>query len=117
MAMRKLAGILVATAAIGFSAVPLARAQEQNDSSPSPTGHVQQHQQLVPQNDSKDSDQSARDQSAQAPKSPSVITPPSTGDKSVITPPATGMAKTPVIKPNSRAQNRAAALPYRTDPL
>jgi hypothetical protein len=131
MAMRKIAGILVVTAAIGLSTAPLVRAQDQNDSSTSsPPGHVQQHQERMPsfpaQKDQKDSnqstrdrsthdpsapdqsapDQSAPDQSAQAPQSPAVITPPSTGDKSVITPPATGAAKMPVIKPPGAPGNK-----------
>jgi hypothetical protein len=110
--MRKIAGVLAVTAALSLSAAPLVRAADQNDSSTSSQedsqGHVKQHQQLLPPsaspNGQKDSDQSKRDQSkrdqsAQAPQSPAVITPPSTGDKSVITPPNTGVANTPVIKP------------------
>jgi hypothetical protein len=109
--MRKIAGVLAVTAALSISAAPLVRAADQNDPSTSQEdsqGHVKQHQQLLPpsasQNGQKDSDQSARDQSkrdqsAQAPQSPAVITPPSTGDKSVITPPNTGAANTPVIAP------------------
>ncbi|HEX3970961.1 MAG TPA: hypothetical protein VHX19_06540 [Stellaceae bacterium] len=105
--MRTIAGVLVITAALSVSSAPLVRAQGQNDSSPSSQhdsqGHVKQHQDLLPpsasQNGQKDSDQSKRDQSAQAPQSPAVITPPSTGDKSVITPPNTGAANTPVIAP------------------
>jgi hypothetical protein len=104
--MRKLAGVLVVTAAISLSAAPLVRAADQTDSSPSSQedsqGHVKQHQQLLPPSATdkdQNSDQSKRDQSAEAPKSPAVITPPTTGDKSVITPPAEGVAKMPVIKP------------------
>jgi hypothetical protein len=111
MAMRKIAGILVVTAAIGFSAAPLVRAQSTNDSSTSSQqGQLQQHQEAVPsspaQKDQKDSDQSKRDQSAAAPQSPAVITPPTTGDKSVITPPATGASKMPVIKPPGSTGNK-----------
>jgi hypothetical protein len=102
--MRNIAGVLVITATISFSAAPFARAQDQNNSSTSSQqGHVQQHQGLLPPSQQKNSesraDRSARDQSAEAPQSPAVIKPPTTGDKSVITPPATGMTKTPVIKP------------------
>jgi hypothetical protein len=75
---------------------------------------VRQHQDVVPpspsQNPDSRRDQSSRDpsgpnQSAQAPQSPSVITPPSTGDKSVITPPTTGVSKTPVITPPGASGN------------
>ncbi|HWE71802.1 MAG TPA: hypothetical protein VG328_01470 [Stellaceae bacterium] len=110
--MRKIAGVLIVTAAISLSAAPFVRAQDSSSQQDS-QGHVKQHQQLLPpsatQKDQKGSDQmkpgqsapdqSAPGQSAQAPQSPAVITPPTTGDKSVITPPDTGIAKTPVIKP------------------
>ena len=97
--MRNIPKILVVAAAASILTLPLAYAADQNDSSTSSQGHVQQHQQVVPsspspKSDSQDSD-SRRDQSAQAP----IITPPSTGDKSVITPPADGASKMPVIKP------------------
>jgi hypothetical protein len=112
--MRNIAGVLIVTAALGVSAAPLVRAQDQNDSSTSSQqdtqGHVKQHQQLLPpsatKKDQKDSNQPKRDQSAQAPQSPAVITPPSTGDKSVITPPATGGANMPVIKPPGAPGNK-----------
>jgi len=109
--MRKIAGVLVVTAALSVAAAPLVRAADQNDSSTSSRedsqGHVKQHQELLPpsatQKDQSNSDQSKRDQSAE---SPAVITPPTTGDKSVITPPNAGMAKTPVIKPPGAPGNK-----------
>lgn len=108
--MRKIAGILAVTLAISFSVAPLVRAQSKNDSPPLlQQGQLQQHQELVPaspsQKDKKDSDQSTRDQSAAAPQSPAVISPPTTGDKSVITPPATGTSNMPVIKPPGATRN------------
>jgi hypothetical protein len=112
--MRDITGVLIISAALSLSAAPLVRAADQNDSSTSSQqdsrGHVKQHQQLLPpsaaQKDQNNSDPSKRDQSAEAPQSPAVITPPTTGDKSVITPPTTGVAKTPVIKPPGTAGNK-----------
>jgi hypothetical protein len=92
--MRNIANILVIAAAASILTLPLARAADQGDSSTSSQGHVQQHQQAVPQQNSD----SRRDQSAEAPQSPAIIQPPDTGDKSVIKPPTAG-AKMPVIKP------------------
>jgi hypothetical protein len=103
--MRNLASLLIVTAAISFSAVPLVRAQNQNDPSTSPQDHVQQHQQLRPPSSSKNSE-SRPDQSAEAPQSPAIITPPTTGDRSVITPPDTGAANMPVIKPPGSPGNK-----------
>lgn len=100
--MRHIANILAVAAATSILSLPLAHAANQSDSSTSQQDRVQQHQDAVPQASAQkpeSRDQSARDQSAQAPQSPAVITPPATGDKSVITPPAVGAAKTPVIKP------------------
>jgi hypothetical protein len=91
--MRNIANILVVAAAASFLAMPLARAKDQTDSQ----GHVKQHQDVVPQPPAQKPE--SRDQSAQTPQSPAVITPPSTGDKSVIKPPAESTAKMPVIKP------------------
>jgi len=96
--MRNIANLLVIAAAASMLSLPLAHAADPSDSTTSQQGHVQQHQDAVPPSSSQNSD-SRRGQSAQAPQSQSVITPPSTGDKSVITPPATGAAKTPVIPP------------------
>ncbi|HEY1504593.1 MAG TPA: hypothetical protein VGF92_09860 [Stellaceae bacterium] len=106
--MRHIASVLTVTAAISLAAVPFAHAQGRHTDSSSQE-HVQQHQDVVPPSSSQNSDsrdQPARDQAAQAPQSPAVITPPSTGDKSVITPPARDMAKTPVITPPGAAGNK-----------
>ena len=96
--MRHIARILVIAAGASIVSLPLAYAADPNDSATDSQGHVKQHQNAVPSSPSQNSD-SRRDQSAQTPQSPSVITPPSTGDKSVIMPPATGAANTPVIPP------------------
>jgi len=101
--MRHIANILAVAATASIFAMPLARAEDQGNSSQTDSqGHVKQHQDVVPQAPAQkpeSRDHAAHDQSAQAPQSPAVITPPLTGDKSVITPPATGAAKMPVIKP------------------
>jgi hypothetical protein len=107
--MRHIATILAVAAAASIMSLPLARAADKGDSSTSSQDHVQQHQEVVPQAPAQkpeSRDQSARDQSAQAPQSPAVITPPSTGDKSVITPPANGGANMPVIKPPGTSGNK-----------
>jgi hypothetical protein len=107
--MRNIAPIFAVAAAASILASPLAHAADQSDSRTSSQNHVQQHQDAVPQPPAQkpeSRDQSSRDQSAQAPQSPAVITPPSTGDKSVITPPATGAARTPVIKPPGTPGNK-----------
>lgn len=103
--MRHIANILVVTAAASMLSLPLAHAADSSDSSTSSQGHVQQHQDAVPPSSSQNS-KPDRDQSAQAPQSPAVITPPATRDKSVITPPATGAAKTPVITPPGAPGNK-----------
>ncbi|HLI23281.1 MAG TPA: hypothetical protein VKV32_19300 [Stellaceae bacterium] len=95
--MRKFLSVAILAMGVGLFSLPGARAQDRNDPSTPPSGHVQQDQNAKPsepQNLSKN-----RDQSALAPQPPGVIAPPATGDKSVITPPATGTAKTPVIPP------------------
>lgn len=102
--MRHIANLLAATAVASLLSLPLAYAADQSDSSTSSQNHVQQHQDTVPQPPAQKPE--SRDQSAAAPQSPSVITPPSTGDKSVITPPATGAAKTPVITPPGTTGNK-----------
>lgn len=108
--MRNIAKITIVAAAVSIATLPLAYAADPSDSSNLPQGHVQQHQDAVPPSSSQNaeprSDQSNRDQSAEAPQSPAVITPPSTGDKSVITPPTTGAAKTPVITPPGMTGNK-----------
>ncbi|HEY3916609.1 MAG TPA: hypothetical protein VGL83_02390 [Stellaceae bacterium] len=96
--MRNFASILVIALGAGIVSLPMAWAQDQNNSTSEPNGKVQQHQEAKPTPQDQNS-ATRRDQSAQAPQSPAVITPPSTGDKSVITPPATGDATTPVIPP------------------
>ena len=96
--MRSFASVVVIAVGAGIVSLPLAWAQDQSDQSPAPQGHVQQHQEAKPTPQDQNS-ATRRDQSAQAPQSPAVITPPTTDDKSVITPPATGAAKTPVIPP------------------
>lgn len=107
--MRHIARILVVAAGASIASLPLAHAADPSDSSTDSQGHVKQHQDALPpsatQNPDSRSDRSAPNQSAEAPKSPAVITPPSTGDKSVITPPATGAAKTPVITPPGTSGN------------
>lgn len=107
--MRPIAKFLAVAAAASIAGMPLAHAADTGDSSESPQGHVQQHQDAVPPSASPNPDtrrdQSNRGQSAQAPQSPAVITPPSTGDKSVITPPAIGESKTPVITPPGTSPN------------
>ena len=110
--MRNIAGVLIVTAAISFSAAPSVRAQDQSDSSTrSQQGHVQQHQQLLPPSSAQKDSEPRPDQSAEAPQSPAVITPPTTGDKSVITPPTNGVAKTPVIKPPGASGNKDGIQP------
>jgi hypothetical protein len=108
--MRHIARILVLAAGASIVSLPLAYAADPSDSATDSQGHVRQHQDAVPPSASQNSDsrrdQSGNDQSAQMPQSPSVITPPSTGDKSVITPPATGAAKTPVISPPGAPGNK-----------
>jgi hypothetical protein len=110
MSMRNIASILVVAAAASIVTLPLAHAADPSDSSQSSQNHVQQHQDAVPPSPSLNPE-SRRDQSAQAPQSPAVITPPSTGDKSVITPPSTGAAKTPVITPPGTTGNKDEILP------
>jgi hypothetical protein len=102
--MRHIARILVIAAGASIVNLPLAYAADPSDSATDSQGHVKQHQDAVPPASSQNSNPS-RDQSAQGPQSPSVITPPSTGDKSVITPPATGVAKTPIIPPPGTSGN------------
>jgi hypothetical protein len=102
--MRNIANILVVAAAASILTLPLAHAADQSDSSTSSQDHVQQHQDAVPQPPAQKPE--SRDQSAQAPQSPAVITPPSTGDKSVITPPANGAANMPIIKPPGTSGNK-----------
>jgi hypothetical protein len=99
--MRSLMSVAIVAIGASLMSLPAARAQDQNDPSTPPSKHVRQHQDAVPSPQDRSSQEGAtrRDQSAQAPKSPAVITPPATGDKSVITPPDTGAAKTPVIPP------------------
>lgn len=101
--MRSLASVLIIAVSAGIVSLPMAYAQDQSDSSASsaPDGKVQQHQEAkpVPRDQQNQDNTTRRDQSAQAPQSPAVITPPATDDKSVIVPPATGAAKTPVIPP------------------
>lgn len=95
--MRRAAYIVVVALSAGILSLPIARAQdESNPTTPTPRGPVQQHQSATP---APQGSKTGRDESAQAPQSPAVIAPPSTGDHSVITPPATGAAKTPVIPP------------------
>ena len=112
--MRHIARILVVAAGASFASVPLVHAADASDSAVDSQGHVRQHQEAVPspspQNPNSRGDQSTRgqsapNQSAEAPQSPAVITPPSTGDKSVIAPPATGESKTPVITPPGTSPN------------
>ena len=117
--MRHIAKIFALAAAASVAGLPLAHAADPTDSATDSQGHVRQHQDAVPPSASQNRDsgrdrstrdqpapnQSAPNQSAQAPKSPSVITPPSTGDKSVITPPTTGESKTPVITPPGASGN------------
>jgi apolipoprotein N-acyltransferase len=107
--MRHIAKLFVIAAATSIVGVPLAHAADSSDSATDSQGHVRQHQDAVPpspaQNPESRRDPSAPNQSAEAPQSPSVITPPSTGDKSVITPPATNAAKTPVITPPGTSNN------------
>lgn len=107
--MRHIARILVIAAGTSIVSLPLAYAADPSDSAVDSQGHVKQHQDAVPpspsQNSDSSRDQSAPNQSAEAPQSPAVITPPSTGDKSVITPPATGAAKMPVIPPPGTSGN------------
>jgi len=103
--MRHIAKIFVVAAAASIVGLPLAQAADPSDPPASSQGHVQQHQDAVPPSASQNPE-SRRDQSAQAPQSPAVITPPSTGDKSVITPPATCAAKTPVITPPGTPGNK-----------
>jgi hypothetical protein len=95
--MRHLASAMVIAIGFGLLSLPGARAQVGNDQPVMPPGHPKQHQDVKPP--SPQDGTTRRDQSAQAPQSPSVITPPATGDHSVITPPATGAAKMPVIPP------------------
>jgi hypothetical protein len=113
--MCHIAKVFVIAAAAGIATLPLAHAADSSDSATDSQGHVRQHQDAVPpsasQNPGSRRDQSAPNQSvpnqsAQAPQSPSVITPPATGDKSVITPPATDAAKTPVITPPGTPGNK-----------
>ena len=95
--MHNFAPAIVVALGAALVALPVARAEDQNNQQPAEqktdsSGHVLQHQDVVPQQG-----QSTKpDQSAQA---PGVITPPATQDRSVITPPATGAAKMPVIPP------------------
>ena len=107
--MRHIAKVFVIAAAASIAGIPLAYAADSSDSSTDSQGHVRQHQDAVPPsaapNPNARRDQSNRGQSAQAPQSPAVITPPSTGDKSVITPPATSESKTPVITPPGTSPN------------
>ena len=109
--MRHIAKIFALAAVASIAVLPLADAAEPSDSATDSQGHVRQHQDAVPPSTSQTPesrrDQSSRDPSApnQSAQAPSVITPPSTGDKSVITPPATGAAKTPVITPPGTSGN------------
>jgi hypothetical protein len=107
--MRHIVRILVVVAGASFASMPLVHAAEPSDSAVDSQGHVRQHQDAVPpsatQNRNSRGDQTTSGQSAQAPQSPAVITPPATGDKSVITPPATGESKTPVITPPGTSPN------------
>jgi hypothetical protein len=95
-----MSAFVIAIAASAFVA-PVVRAQDNGDTQSSPDQHPKQYQSVKPMPGDKAQDDSTtrRDQSAQAPKSPAVIAPPSTGDKSVIVPPKDGAAKMPVITP------------------
>src|SRR5215469_1541208 len=97
--MRYSIGIMIVAFGTAIAPLPAAYAQNDSDQSRPPVAKPATPRQQEQMPSSPDSNQ-PRDESAQAPPSSGVITPPTTGDeKSVITPPAAGAAKTPIIPP------------------
>jgi hypothetical protein len=102
--MRHVISAFAIAIAAGAFVAPVVHAQDNNDTPSSPQ-QPKQYQSVKPEPDSANGgavsgdSTTRRDQSAQAPKSHAVISPPSTGDKSVIVPPKDGASKTPVIAP------------------
>ena len=102
--MRQIMSAFVIAIAAGAFVAPVVRAQDNSDTQSSPDQHPKQYQSVKPmpgdaRPGAQDDSTTRRNQSAEAPKSPAVIAPPSTGDKSVIVPPKDGAAKMPVIPP------------------
>jgi len=107
--MRQIMSVFVIAIAAGAFVAPVVHAQDNGDGQSSPNQHPKQYQSVKPGDTGRGDDTpgdkrgadstTRRDQSAEAPKSPAIIAPPSTGDKSVIVPPQDGAAKTPVIRP------------------